>query len=63
MIVAFSGQTHLFSVLYPHKILWNLTDIWYFVYTTAGADPGFLERGFLCTKVLGIALLISSHFS
>ena len=29
----------------------------------AGADPGFLERGFICIKVWGFALLILSHFS
>ena len=40
----------------------------------AGADPGFLERGFICIKVRGVrfadciivrglALLILSHFS
>ena len=28
-----------------------------------GADPGFLERGFICIKVWGLALLIFSHFS
>ena len=27
-----------------------------------GADPGFLERGFICIKVWGLALLILSHF-
>ena len=26
-------------------------------------DPGFLERGCLCIKVRGFALLILSHFS
>ena len=31
--------------------------------TTPGTDPGFLERGFVCVKVWGFALLISSHFS
>ena len=29
----------------------------------AGADPGFLEREFVCIKVWGFALLILSHFS
>ena len=29
----------------------------------SGADPGFLERGFVCIKVWGVALLILSHFS
>ena len=29
----------------------------------AVADPGFLERGFICIKVWGFALLILSHFS
>ena len=29
----------------------------------SGADPGFLERGFIYIKVRGFALLISSHFS
>ena len=29
----------------------------------AGADPGFLERWFICIKVWGFALLILSHFS
>ena len=29
----------------------------------AGADPGFLERGFIYIKVCGFALLILSHFS
>ena len=28
----------------------------------SGADPGFLERGFICVKVQGFALLILSHF-
>ena len=32
---------------------------------SAGADPGFLERGFIsiCIEVWGLALLILSHFS
>ena len=30
--------------------------------THAGADPGFLERGFICIKVWGLTLLILSHF-
>ena len=29
----------------------------------SGADPGFLERGFMCIKGWGFALLILSHFS
>ena len=29
----------------------------------AGAGSGFLEREFICIKVLGFALLILSHFS
>ena len=33
-----------------------------FEYMQPGADPGFLERGFMCIKVLGLALLILSHF-
>ena len=32
-------------------------------YCKSGADPGLLERGFLCTKVWGFALLILSYFS
>ena len=28
-----------------------------------GADPDFLERGFISTKVWGFALLILSHIS
>ena len=28
-----------------------------------GADPGFLERGFVSIKVWGFALMILSHFS
>ena len=28
-----------------------------------GADPGFLEREFICKKGWGFALLILSHFS
>ena len=32
------------------------------VYVSAGADSGFLERGFICIKVLGFPLLILSHF-
>ena len=28
-----------------------------------GADPGFLERGFMCIKGWGFALLILSRFS
>ena len=31
------------------------------IYTEA--DPGFLERGLICIKVWGFALLILSHFS
>ena len=31
--------------------------------TTPGADPGFLERGYICMKVWGFALLIFAHFS
>ena len=27
-------------------------------YETSGADPGFLERGFICIHVWGFALLI-----
>ena len=30
---------------------------------STGADPGFLERGFLCIKVWGFALLILSHLA
>ena len=26
-------------------------------------DPGFLEKGFICIKVWGFALLVFSHFS
>ena len=29
---------------------------------TAGADPGFLEKGFIYINVMGFALLILSHF-
>ena len=29
----------------------------------SGADSGFLERGFICIKVWGFALLILSNFS
>ena len=29
----------------------------------ARADQGFLERGFICIKVLGFALLILSHLT
>ena len=29
----------------------------------AGADPEFLERGFICIKVRGFALMILSHLS
>ena len=28
-----------------------------------GTDPGFLERGFMCIKGWGFALLILYHFS
>ena len=28
-----------------------------------GADPGFLERGFIYIKVCGLALMILSYFS
>ena len=31
--------------------------------TLSGADPGFLERGFICLKVWGFALLFLSNFS
>ena len=30
---------------------------------SSGVDPGFLERGFICIKVWGLALLILTHFS
>ena len=29
----------------------------------AGADQGFLERGFICTKDVDVALWTLSHFS
>ena len=33
------------------------------MWSHSGADPGFLETGFICIKVLGFALLFSlSHF-
>ena len=32
-------------------------------YSFSGADPGFLERGFICIKGWGFVLLILSHFS
>ena len=32
-------------------------------HTKSGADPGFLQREFVCLNVWGFALLISSHFS
>ena len=32
-------------------------------YMKVGADPGFLERGFVFIKVWGLALLILSQFS
>ena len=35
----------------------------YKICSNAGVDPGFLERGFICIKVWGFALLILSHFS
>ena len=28
----------------------------------SGPDPGFLERGFICKKWWGFALMILSHF-
>ena len=28
-----------------------------------GAEPGFLERGFICIKVWGLPLLILSNFT
>ena len=31
-------------------------------YSISGAYPGFLERGFICIKVCGFALLILFHF-
>ena len=31
--------------------------------TSPGAEPGFLERGFICINLWGFALLILSHFS
>ena len=30
---------------------------------TSGADLGFLERGFICVKMWGLALLVLSRFS
>ena len=35
----------------------------YILQVLSGADPGYLERGFICIKVLGFALLILSIFS
>ena len=32
------------------------------LFTCTRADPGTLERGFICLKVLGFALVILSHF-
>ena len=32
-------------------------------FTFSWADPGFLERGFVCFNVWGFALLTLSHFS
>ena len=32
------------------------------ILAVAGADPGFLERGFICMKVWGFTLLIIFHF-
>ena len=29
----------------------------------SGANPGLLERGFICLKVWGLALLILTHIS
>ena len=44
----------LLMLLYPLIVwIWSLT----------GADPGFLERVFVCINVWGFALLILSHFS
>ena len=43
----------------------NLSEIEFkrFLSMLQGADPGFLERGFICIKVWGFALLILSNFS
>ena len=56
----------------PHEILLHRdkTDtsqrskfIKQFYLVHAGADPGFLERGSMCIKGVGLVLLIVSHFS
>ena len=48
------------------KETWCSTPLSSVYWTGAGADPRFLERGFVCInmiKGLGFALLILSHFS
>ena len=46
------GQAHLMQLLFTCAISIKLS----------GADPGFLERVFLCIRVWGLVLLILSHF-
>ena len=41
----------------------NMHQLYVSYFTLTGADPGFLERGFICIKGWGFALLIISHFS
>ena len=41
---------------FPHCLQPNFDD-------ASGVDRGFLERGFICIRGWGFALMISSHFS
>ena len=52
----FCVEAHLSEYL----LFWYLSHL---QATTSGADPGFLERGFIYIKVWGFAFLILSHFS
>ena len=43
------------------SVMSELTNSATILNTKTGADPGFLERGLICIKMCGVALLILSH--
>ena len=62
-----TGQRQLctqdMSTSFSIDILWDRQPSFHIWREYAGADPGFLERGFVCIKVWGFAFLILSQFS
>ena len=52
---------HLMQRAYK-ALFWSTFVFSSFGLSQSGADPGFLERGFIHIKVWGFALLILSHF-